>query len=76
MTVYKKAKDIGVGDVIDVGLLQNCCGGEALNRVARIGVRKGRNEGEILFYEARRMSDRVDLFHYARPNSMVPIQEG
>jgi|10_taG_2_1085330.scaffolds.fasta_scaffold216165_2 hypothetical protein len=77
MTVYKKAKDIGVGDVINVGLLQNCRGGEVLNRVARIRVEsKGRNKGEVRFYEKRWMSDRVDLFHYARPNSMVPTEEG
>ena len=76
MTTTMKAKDIGIGDVIDLGRWNGCRPDEALWRVQRIRIeRHGPNKGLHIFYGVDGFGG-TDLIGYGRPNTMIPIQKG
>ena len=74
---YVKAKDISVGDVIDLGCWNGCRSGEALWTVQRVEVlRHGPNKGGYVFYgSAGSFTDATDLIGYGRPNTTIPVTE-
>jgi len=70
-----KAKDISVGDLIDLGCWNGCRSGEALWTVKRVEVvRHGPNKGGYVFYgSADSFTDAMEIIGFGRPNTEVPV---
>lgn len=76
-TTYVKAKDISVGDSIDIGCWNGCRSGDSSSVVQRIKVvQAGPLKGCHIFYgKVEASTDRLEMIGHGRPNTTIPVVE-
>ena len=76
-TTYVKAKDISVGDSIDIGCWNGSRSGDSSRMVQQIKVvQAGPLKGCHIFYgKAGAFAGRLEMIGHGRPNTTIPVLE-